>query len=640
MTEIRGIRRWVVAMALLVAGILGVSAAQKVELRVDPGSRSGVIEEGSTFYIKIIVSNINEAPSAPKSVPGARVVYFAHQSSSSSFSSVNGQVSQSVVNIYAVTLKAESKGSYTFGPISVGGVKSNTVSYTVAAPGSAPQPYAPNGGGAQGGQNPRQPGQSAQTPDPASQGPTFIGKGNDKLFLRANVSKTTAYEQEALVYTVKLYTTYNSIKFIGATDAPKFDGFVIEESDNISKELTFENYQGQTYATAVIARYIIFPQMPGQLKIIGNKYTVSTDAEEYYHDPFFMQLVTRKPIQLNVTPNDLVVNVKPLPSPRPADFSGGVGQFTISSDLPSSDAVANQASSVSYLITGQGNLKYIHLPELNSLFPDELEVFTPQSDVKAVVGSSNVSGSVNFDYSFMPLEAGTFEIPPVRLVYFNPSTGSYETSTSRGYRLKVARGAESEKSQAAMTYDSRLMPVELATVEEARPMVRGVVYWLLYIVPAVALTCALIGHRRYLADRADMAGLRSRRAGRMARRRLRMAAACIRRNDEDGFYDEMLKALWGYLSDKLRLPTSELNRENVSQILADHGVSGDAVNRLLSLLDECEFAKYSPASSRKSVSDVYAEGEQVLNGLEDEFNKRPKAGASERENNDYDEILK
>ncbi|MDE6447077.1 MAG: BatD family protein, partial [Muribaculaceae bacterium] len=283
------------ALALLWVALTSVAAwgASSVELRVEPASRNGSIEVGQKFYIKVIVTNIQEAPSAPQSVPGAKLQYFGHQSSSSSFTSINGQTSQKVINIYAMTLKAEKKGTFSFGPIAVGGVKSNTVSYTIAAAGSTPQPQP----------MPQQNGGAAGAPDPMTgqqgqSGPTFIGKGNDQLFMRANISKTTAYEQEALVYTVKLYTTYSSIKFIGATDAPKFDGFVIEESNSVSNQLTYETYQGRTYATAVIARYIIFPQMPGQLKILGNKYTVSTDAEEYYHDPYFSQLTVRRPIQL------------------------------------------------------------------------------------------------------------------------------------------------------------------------------------------------------------------------------------------------------------------------------------------------------------------------------------------------------
>lgn len=612
--------RSVVATLFVVVTAITSWGAQSVELRVEAGSRSGVIEVGQKFYIKIIVTNIQEAPASPPSVPGAKIQYFGHQSSSSSFSSINGQTSQKIVNIYALTLKAEAKGSYKYGPITVGGVKSNTISYTIAEAGSAPA--SPQAGGSYGA--------GSQSSDPTasmqqnSQGPTFIGKGNDQLFLRANISKTIAYEQEALVYTVKLYTTYGTIKFIGATDAPKFDGFVIEESPDISNQLAYETYQGKTYATAIIARYIIFPQMPGQLKIIGNKYTVSTDAEEYYHDPFFSQLTVRKPIQLNVTPNDLTVNVKTLPSPRPANFSGGVGKFTISSSLPSTDAVANQAASISYLVSGEGNLKYIHLPDLNALYPDEIEIFSPTTDVKTTVGSSNVSGSVNFDYSFMPMEAGSFNIPAVQLVYFNPHTGQYETTTSRSYTLNVARGAESVKSQAAQVYNSRLVPVQLPSGRSMRPYVKGFLYWVWYIIPSVLLAAALIIRRRYISIHSDMEGLRSRKAGKMARRRLKKAMACITAKNEEGFYDEMLKAVWGYLADKLKLPTSELNRENVSAILKEHDIPDESVGRLLNLLDECEFAKYSPASSRKPMQDVYDEGADVLNDLESEFAKAAK----------------
>ncbi len=616
---------WLTALAAL--------AAPKVELRVEPASRGGGIEVGQKFYIKVIVTDLHEAPSAPSAVPGATLQYFGHQSSSSSFTSVNGQTSQKVVNIYAMTLKADKKGSFSFGPISVGGVKSNTVSYTIAEAGSGGGGAARQGAAQANGSDP-----TAGMPGANQQGPTFIGKGNDQLFLRANISKTTAYEQEALVYTVKLYTTYGTIKFIGATDAPKFDGFVIEESPNVSNQLTYETYQGRTYATAVIARYIIFPQMAGQLKIIGNKYTVSTDAEEYYHDPFFSQLTVRKPIQLNVTPNDLTVNVKPLPSPRPANFSGGVGKFTISSNLPSTDAVANQAASISYMVTGEGNLKYVHLPDLNSLYPDEIEVFSPTTDVKTTVGSSNVSGSVDFDYSFMPMEQGSFNIPAVQLVYFNPSTGQYETSTSRSYTLNVARGAESAKSQAAQVYNTRLMPVELPAEREVHPYVRGFLYWLWFIIPAILLIVAVIMRRRYIDIHADIEGLRSRRAGKMARRRLKRAMGCIKSNNEDAFYDEMLKAIWGYLADKLKLPTSELNRENVSQILTEHGIAEESETRLLALLDECEFAKYSPASARKPMQEIYDSAASLLDSLESEFAKAAKS-KSNPENTDNDEII-
>lgn len=613
----RNFYKYILLLMVAVLPLFVSAAGRSVELRVEPASRSGVIEVGQKFYIKIIVSNVDGTPSAPSSVPGAKVQYFGHQSSSSSFTSINGQTSQSVVNVYAVTLKAERKGKFTFGPVTVGGVKSNTVNYTIAEAGSAPDPYSsPQHSGASSPQ--------AGSPDPSGQGPQFIGKGNEQLFLRANVSKTTCYEQEALVYTVKLYTTYGTIKFIGATDAPKFDGFVIEESSNVSNQLTYETYNGRTYATAIIARYIIFPQKAGKLKILGNKYTVSADAEEYYHDPFFSTLTVRRPVQLNVTPNDLEVTARPLPMPRPVNFSGGVGKFTIASNLKSQNEVANQAASISYLVTGEGNLKYIHLPDLNVVYPDEIEVFTPSTDVKTVVGSSNVSGSVNFDYSFMPLEQGKFTLPAVELVYFNPATGKYETSVSRSYTINVAAGSESSRSQATLVFDSSLMQISGVT-GNYRPWVESFPYWLWYIIPSLLLAATLIARRKYIVIQADVWGRRSKNAGKVARKRLRRAMDCIRKRNEDAFYDEMLTAMWGYVADKLKLPTSELNRENAKQILADRNIQAQDIEAFLKLLDECEFAKYSPASSRRGMKAVYTDATQIINSMEDDFDASPKS---------------
>lgn len=608
-------------IALLCAGVCAFAA--KVELRVSP---RGTIGEGDRFHIMIVVSDIDEAPAAPSAVPGATILYFGHSGSSSSFVSTNGRTSQSFSNTYALTLKADKKGSYTFGPVTVGGVKSNSVSYTIGDAAAPQQPYPQPGANRQG----------VTGADPtASNAPTFIGKGNEQLFLRANISKTNAYEQEALVYTVKLYTTYNSIKFIGATDAPKFDGFVIEESDNISDHLVMENYQGKDYATAVIARYIIFPQMTGKLKIIGNKYTVSADAEEYYHDPFFSRMTVRRPVQLHVTPNDLTVDIRPLPLPKPANFSGGVGHFNISSDLPTGNVISNQAGSITYTITGEGNLKLITLPDLNNIFPSQIEVFSPTTDVKSHVGSSNVSGSVKFDYSFMPLEPGRFDLPAVSLVYFNPATGKYETAVSRSYTLDVARGSESSKSQASLAFSSALMSDHGKLQKHFRPYVFSFLYWLLwFIIPALLLAFVLIMYRKHIAEQSDLVALRSKKAAKMAKRRLRAAGLCLQRKETDRFYDEMLRAIWGYLGDKLRIPVSELNRANVQEHLQQADIDSSIRDTLLKLLDDCEFAKYSPAQAQHDMQAIYDEGIETLNKLEEGFRlaqRNRNAGSSEKD---------
>ncbi|MDE6741542.1 MAG: BatD family protein [Muribaculaceae bacterium] len=610
------IRLYISVLILTLVALSG-SAAGKIQLSVSTQTGSDDIEVGEQFYVYMKLDNIDGEPSAPD-VPGAIVKYFTLSSQSSSMSSINGKVTRSSSRTYVATCSASKEGNYSIGPFTVGDVKSNKASYTIVKSGTGSlsklqqRQQRQQGAAQQGSQS------QAQDYDDQNEGPKFIGKGNEKLFLKASVSKTTAYEQEALVYTVKLYSSYAPIKFIGATEAPKFDGFVVEESDETSKSLHYETYNGQEYATAVIARYIIFPQMTGKLTVKGNTYTVSTDEQEYYDDPYFRMLTVRRPIQLNVTPNDLVIDVKPLPTPQPADFSGGVGQFTISSSLPSASLKTNQPASIVYEVSGSGNIKYVKLPDLNTLYPKQLEVFTPTTEVNAVPKGATVTGSVKFDYSFTPLEMGQYQIPEVSLVYFDPSTGRYEKSVAKGYNVEVDKGVLSEKSQTKnrLKFTDTLMPVgKLAKTRV--PLVYRFGYWLWFIIPALALVAIVIVYRRHLKSAADIVGTRMRKAGKVAARRLKKAAACMKSGDREKFYDEMLVALWGYVGAKLNIPTSELNRQNVAQRLTDSGASQEVVDKFVGVLDDCEFAKYAPGSGEDELKTVYQRGADVINALED-----------------------
>lgn len=624
--EIRYIGTRTLRIALAIVAILlgAVAASASVQLRVQ-GGNGHQIGVGDRFYITYTLTNTQGEPAAPHNVPGAKVMYFTMTGQSSSFTSVNGRTSQSVSYTYTATCRAEKEGTFSFGPITVGDEKSNKITYQIvsaqtAAAGRA-NPHANSAHGQRGSNSNMDP---YATAGRQSDEPRFLGKGNDRLFLRASVSKTTAYEQEALVYTVKLYTTYAPIKFIGATAAPKFDGFVVEESNSTSTSLSYETYQGRQYATAVIARYIIFPQMAGKLTVKGNTYTVSTDEQEYYQDPYFSTMTVRRPIQLNVTPNDLTIDVKSLPLPKPADFSGGVGQFKITSSLPTSSLKSNQAASILYTVTGSGNLKYIHLPDLSNLYPKQIEVYSPTVDTQAKTGASNVSGSVKYDYSFMPLEPGNYDIPALTLSYFNPATGKYEKSVAQGYALNVSQGSGSAKSQTRSTrsLNRELMEPDLNVFDNI-PYLLQFGYWLFYIIPALALAFLVWYYRKLVALKADEMGMRSRKAGKVVARRLKMAAVCMKRNDRDAFYEEMLKALWGYVADKLKLPTSELSRENVAGLLEKKGIDSAQTERFMHLVDECEFAKYSSNQGEQSMDEVYNEGAEVINAFEASFKKNP-----------------
>lgn len=603
---------------LLLTSVVVASAAGKFQVQVQTQTGSDDIEVGEQFYVYLKLENIDGEPTAP-SVPGASVKYFTLSSQSSSMTSVYGKVTRSSSRTYVATCSAVKEGSYSVGPFSLDGVSSNKASYKIVKKGSGSlskmqqrqqQRQQQSVAGNQSGAYPDD--------DDDDDTPKFIGKGNEKLFLKASVSKSTAYEQEALVYTVKLYSSYAPIKFIGATEAPKFDGFVVEESDEVSKSLQYETYNGHEYATAVIARYIIFPQMTGKLTVKGNTYTVSTDQQEYYDDPYFRMLTVRRPVQLNVTPNDLVIDVKPLPTPQPADFSGGVGQFSISSSLPSANLKSNQAASVEYVVKGSGNLKYIKLPDLNNIYPKQLEVFTPTTEVNASPRGATVTGSVKFDYSFTPLETGQYTIPEVALVYFNPATGTYEKSVAKGFEVTVDKGALSEKSQTKnrLKFDAELMPVKNLQMSY-QPYVRNGLFWLWYIIPTVVLIACAFIYRRQLKSAADIVGTRMRKAGKVAAKRLKKAAACMKSGDREKFYDEMLVALWGYVSAKLNIPASELNRQNVAEKLSAAGASEESINEFVAVLDDCEFAKYAPGSGNGELMSVYDRGAHIIETLED-----------------------
>lgn len=586
-----------------------VADAAKVSMQVEmPRGKRG-IGVGDTFWISVKLTDIDSKLSQPSNVPGAKLVYFSQTSRSSQSTIVNGNFSHTTSVTYTMTLKAEKEGNFKFGPLTVDGIKSNTVSYSI---GKKDTSLSQSGG------------QSSSSQDDQN-GPKFIGKGDDKLFLRANVSKTSAFEQEALVYTIKLYSSYAGVKFAGATSAPTFDGFVIEESKINTIQMDYETYNGKTYATAEIARYIIFPQTTGDLKVLGNTYTISVNSQEYYKDPDWGHLTINRPVNLNVKPNDLIVKVKPLPSPRPANFSGGVGEFEIKSELQNSKLKTNHAASIVYSISGSGNLKYLKLPDLNNIFPSQLEVYSPSVKENVSVNSNNTVGDISFDYSFMPLEEGEYAIPSVELVYFNPSTGKYETKQAKGYSVEVTKGEVSSKSQKKdrLVYNTKLEDVGV-NKSSTKLIVDSLSYWLWYIVPILLLIIAISIYRRRINDLANIDLLKSKKANKVARKRLKKAEICLRAKDVDKFYDEILSAMWGYIGDKLRIPISDLNRENVRQKLGDAGVNSEDLDSLISLIDECEFAKYSSSLGQISMDNVYMHACDVINKLDNSLKSKVK----------------
>lgn len=618
------IRYFVLMLALAVSVSSEAATASNIKISTD-ASKIGV---GETFHITIEATNCPGSLSIDKVPPGCKVVYKSTSSSSSTMVR-NGQTEKEYKTALILTVKGETPGSYSFGPVSIDGVKSNVAKYQVV---NEPVQRSQGGGSEAGSSS-----SSAYGQDPSS-GPMFIGKGNEEMFLKASVNKTSVYEQEAIVYTVKLYTSYHTIKFLGATAAPKFDGFVVEESQDVSKSFVFEDYNGKTYQTAVIARYIIFPQKPGDLRVIGNTYTVSTDREQYYHDPYFSTMTVRTPIQLNITPNDINIHVKALPTPIPSDFIGGVGNFSISSSMPSKSLATNAAGSLVFTVRGTGNIKYVKLPDLAPSFPQSFEIYSPEVTVDARVEGATVGGTAKFDYSIVPKESGTFTIPALTFSYFDPESGEYKKMSTESYTVDVSVGKSSDKSQQALRFDKQLMPADKGNRTVGRPYVESVLYWLWYAVPVIIFLLSLAGYRKYLKDREDMTLLRSKKANKMALKRLSKAYRSLNAGKEEEFYDNMLSALWGYIGDKLKMPTSELTRSNVSEEFEKHNVSEQSFMPIINLIDECEYAKYTPVSRDANMRQLYADALECLSMVESEYSERKTAKKDDDDEEDDETI--
>ncbi len=542
-------------------------------------------------------------------------------STSQSYQIINGQASSSSTVEYTFVYRAEKEGTFSIpaASIVVDGKKltSQAAKFAVLPADKAPQSQ--QGGYGYGyGNVPQQ--QSVHVDDLSSQDDTSRPISKDDIFVRIILNKSHAYEQEAIECTIKLYTKFQRINSFMMTSPPTFDGFLIEEVDTQAALNAVENYNGQNYVTAVLKKCIIFPQKSGKLTINSGKYDLSVVQIERVSNGWF---VSGRPVEkeVHLQPYTSSVNITPLPEPRPAGFDNAVGQFTFESRLAPDKLKTGEAASLEYIVTGTGNIKYVHEPKPE--IPDEFEQFTPKTDSRTRVSGSTVTGTMMVDYTLVPQSVGTFKIPDQKFVYFDPSKRAYVTLTAPGYTMEVAKGsgttisAEQREIEAKNTDILHIKTGAKSLSKTHDPIIFSWWYWTIAAVMVVVLLLAAIIYGRQARLNADVAGRRNARANKVARKRLREAEKFMRARQPEQFYESMLKAMWGYLSDKLSMPVSQLTRQNIQETLSGRGVAEDISDRLISVLDQCEMARYTPdSSSEASVEAVYNEATSSINELE------------------------
>lgn len=477
------------------------------------------------------------------------------------------------------------------------------------------------------------PDQSAGTSSSnASRNQAGSGKIGDKeLFITATASKTDVYEQEAILLTYKIYTQVNLTGLHG--DMPDLKGFHTQEVELPSqKQWTLEHYNGRNYNTTVYSQYVLFPQQSGKLEIPSITFEGTISQMVASSDPFdaFFNGGSYVNVNKNIITPKLTINVKELPAGKPANFSGGVGEFTLSSSISTQEMKTNDAVTLKLVISGTGNMKLINTPEVG--FPQDFEIYDPKVDNKFNLTRSGLAGSKVIEYLAIPRHAGTYTIPPIEFAYFDLKSQTYKTLKTDAYTLNVAKG-EGNSDQVVANFtnkedlkvlgkDIRYIKTGSVTLSQKDNYLFGSLsYYLWYILPLALFVASLVVYRKQAIENANVAKVRTKKANKVATKRMKNAGKLLTEKKTSAFYDEVLKAMWGYISDKLNIPVSQLSKDNIEEELARYGVSEELVKAFINTLNECEFAQYAPGNQNDAMDKIYASAIDVISKMENSIKR-------------------
>ena len=603
------IAKYILSLILLATSVLPLAAQVKVQVP----STVGV---GETFQLRYTIEGANGQLVSPPHIDGARLVNTSRVSSN-----FNGKSSSEIVFMFI----AETPGTHKLegATIAVNGRRYSTSARTIY--------FDPNGGGSS---NPSSGGGSSASPFPngnpfsGSQGGTVGNISASDLFARIVLSKEVVYEQEAVVCTIKLFSRVEGNISFSCTQQPSFNGFLIEELPVNRNSQHLETFNGKSYMVADVMKYILFPQESGKLTITPGKYEAAISVDPF--GGFFGPSSTTK---VNVPASPAVIDVRRLPSPRPANFSGAVGTFTVSTRINPQAFKTYAPATYSIIVTGSGNLKYIQNPIVN--MPKQFDTYDPQSNINVAPSGDNVSGSVTFNYLFIPQFVGDFKIPDSYFVYFNTTTQQYDSLKIEGYKLSVAKGeGKPSKHYALRNLDIRGIDKGKASIAKSQSFfITSLGYWLLALFLLIAMIAGLIIYRKIEATHADSSLMRKRRASKLAQRRLKTARQHMESNDRNGFYSETLSALWGYLSDKLSIPVSELSKDNIAAEMEAYGFEPKHIGDTMHMLETCEFAQYAPELESNTMAQVYNDSATLIDELESVKRKKETPPDDDNDNN-------
>ena len=539
-------------------------------------------------------------------------------SQGSSVQWINGNMTKSVSYTITYVLLPQKSGNFTVGAatIEVDGKRYS----------SKPTQIEVKEGGSQQGV---QQGSNSRGESLESQAQSRISR--DDLLLRLTLSRSTVYKGEPIRAALKLYNRV-SLADYSVSKMPTFNGFWTQRLESENKSYR-ETYEGKVYEVYNLIEYLLYPQQSGTLTIDPVELTAVVQVivqDNSNYDPFFGGGRELYNVRRELKTPRLTVTVNELPAGAPESFGGAVGKFRMEASPSTTQLVANSASTFNVRISGSGNLAFVQAPTLT--LPTSFEQYQVKSTKSFKYSGSGTSGYRNFEFPFIARAEGEYTIQPVQFSYFDPERKEYVTLSSGEFTFDIAPDASGASApqvvQGVSKEGVRLLSNDIRFIKLGNPALqkneKPSIFSMAYFVTLLSMLSLALGTyiliSRRQRERKNVVLVRGKRANKVAVQRFRTAERYMKEENRHAFYEEMLKALWGYMSDKFNIPVANLTKEYVREELQKRGVSAEDAATYTSIISQCDEAQYSPVASAQ-MSEVYAEGINIVSQIESHIKK-------------------
>lgn len=584
-------------------------------IRVSTPSR---VEAGENFRVsfKVTTQDVDDFRSGLHSTDVVEVIAGPYTSSESSFQMVNGHTSSSSSITYTYTLYAAKSGVYNIpaAHARVGGKQISSRPAKVTVVGSAQ---------GRGNNSPKMHEDDNYQPHMKAAGSAISGRD---LFIKVSANKKKVYEQEPILLTYKVYTLVDLTQLEGKM--PELTGFHTQEIPlPQQKSFHIERVNGKPYRTVTWSQYVMYPQMTGKMEIPSITFKGIVVQQNRSVDPFeafFNGGSGYVEVKRNIVAPSIKIDVLPLPH-KPANFSGGVGKFNISAQLNKNELKAGDPLSLRIVVGGIGNLKLIKQPVVN--FPKDWDKYDPKVTDKTKLTSNGLEGNMIYDILAVPRNQGHYTIPPVELTYYDTSLNQYKTIKTQSFEIEVAKG---DGSRSSVVDYSKDQPKDIKDIKKGEAELHSVDnfffgsvgYLMSLLIPFAAFVALLVIFRKRAIDNADLVKMKGKKANKIATKRLRQANKLMLAGKSNEFYDEVLRALWGYVGDKLNMPAEKLSRENISEKLQSHNVDDNTISKFLSAIDDCEMMRFAPGDPEGNMNKTFESAMTAIMEIENVMKKK------------------